>query len=170
MTTFYTKSYLKNLKKKIDFRLSLILAVIGITLIINLGMIIFFANQPYGSGLKNIFQIFSCVISTLTVIFCGLYYSILYQPSKKYLKSIESAIFGKKDKFTASVLRFNNELFNKGGVDYYRFDVLAWSDVKKDYAERSIFYDVNIPINLQENQMVEVVVSANILLGFEVIK
>lgn len=168
MTCFYDNKFLKKIKNRKNLHFALIVSIMAIMLITNVILIVIFADKPVGSGLRNTFQTITYVITVILTLFAGLYYEIIYAPLKKYYFKIVESLIGKRELIEATVLRISNELSDKYSVKFKSLDVLEWSDIQNDYVEREIYFDANLELPLEVNQMVKLLTCGNILLGYEV--
>ncbi len=168
MTYFYDNNFLNNLKKKKNFHLAIIISIMAIMLVTNVILIVVFADKPFGSGLRTVYQTSTYVITVLLTFIAGLYYEIVYVPLKKYYFKVIESLMGKREIIDVTVLRVYNELLDKSAVKFKSFNVLEWSDIQNDYVEREIFFDANLELPFKENQMVKILTSGNVLLGYEV--
>ena len=168
MTYFYDNKFLKKIKNRKNLHFALIVSIMAIMLISNVILIVIFADKPVGSRLRNTFQTITYVITVILTFFAGLYYEIVYNPIKKYYLKIVESLIGKREIVEVTVLRISNELSDKYSVKFKSLDVLEWSNIQNDYVEREIYFDANLELPLEENQMVKLLTCGNILLGYEV--
>ena len=168
MTYIYNNNFLNKLKSKKQLHLSIVVSIFLLMIISNAILIVIYADKPVGSNLRNTFQLITYLITVILIFIAGLYYEIFYVPLKKYYLKLVECLLGKKQVSDVTVLCIYNEISDKSSVKFKRLDVLEWSEIQNDYTHREIYFDANIELEFQDNQMVKILTCGNMLLGYEV--
>ena len=169
MTYLYNAEYLKKVRKTKNLHLFVFIAILFVYLVLNVILLIIYANQPYGSNLITYFKIATYVSSAVFIFTAGIYYFLVFSPKNKTYLTVLNVLTGKKESGDVTGLRLHEEINDIKGVYFKSFDVLEWSDIRNDYVEITINYDASYNLSVKENQMLKIIVCGNILLAYEVI-
>ncbi len=167
MTELYLESHYDKIKKQKRNLLISYFVALGVFLAIVATIMIIYANEPYGTQLRTPFLIVLIVISVTFVIYSFIFFSICYGRIKKYEYYLYFAVFGKHEIIKATVIDIDNSVKDVGGVDFYSFTALVWSDIKNDYVNRLIYVDCELDFSVNVNEVLTLKVNSSYLVGYE---
>ena len=169
MTILYNQTLYNQIKKQKNKLLTVYFILLSITVLLTVGIIIFYALQPYGNNYKNSLKYLMFAIVICFSFFSGVYLSIVYGRVSKYFYFLNSLKVGKKYTFAATVVCVNyGDTKTNYGVDFYTLEVLEWSDSQKDYVNHKIFIDAEFKnLDINEGDMLTITTSLNTLMEFK---
>ena len=167
MTSLYNKTYLNNIKKQKNKLLALYLILLGVVLLIEAGIIVYYALQPFGNNLTEPLKILMFSIAIVFVLFSGVYLSITYGRVLRYYQFLLNLLYSKKAKLTATVISIGYETKTSAGVDFYTMDVLEWSETQNDYVKHIILIDNEFKnLDINEGDIITITTSLNALMEY----
>lgn len=167
MIELYSTSYYNKIKEKKRKLLTSYFIVLGLFLAVIIAIMITYANEPYGTKLRTPFLVALIVISIVFVVYSFIFFSITYGRLKKYEYYLYFTVFGKHEVIKATVIDVNNSTKDVGGVDFYSFTALVWSDIQNDYVERLIYVDCELNFDVNVNDVLTIKVNSSYLVGYE---
>ena len=168
MTYLYTKPYYYQIKKQRQKLLTIYLILLGLALLGLVGIILFYAFQPYGTNLKLPLQISMFALIVVFTLFSGVYLTIIYGRVNKYYHFLNSLSRGKKLSNSVTVISINyGDLRTNFGVDFYTMEVLEWSSSQDDYVKHNLLIDNEFKnLDINEGDMLTVTSSLNVLMEY----
>ena len=164
----YSNDYVNSIYKKRNKILAIYLVTLFIAVSSLVGILVFFALQPYGYEKKGLLKFLMYVIIVVFVLFSGLYLEIIFSRINKYKSKLQEILSCKKSEILATVLQINYQITSKNNVDFYTITILEWSSVRKDYVEHSILVDNEIKhLPFKENDIITLITANNVLIGYK---
>ena len=169
MTVLYNQTLYNKIKEQKNKLLTVYLILLSVVFLCVVGIIVFYALQPYGNNLANTLKFIMFALIICFTLFSGVYLSIIYGRVSKYLHFLNSLKVGKKYTFDATVVTINyGDTKTNYGVDFYTLDVLEWSNSQNDYVNHKILIDAEFKnLDINEGDMLTVTTSLNALMEFK---
>ncbi len=168
MRELYTTEYVNKYAKKLKNYKKSYAIIATIVAILIVGIIIYYALEPYGTKLRTPLLIALISIIILFVTYSFLHFGYTYGSVKKYYNFLVCSACGKRTLSKVTVLNVFYEPVDKNGFDCYRIVVLEWSELSNDYVERTLYIDCQVSVtDLSEGDIVSVYTNANYLLAYK---
>ena len=145
-------------------------AVLAVYLVICLGLFLWYRTMPYMSPKITTAKILVFAVSAVFVIFSFIYLGIPYKRVNRYHKLAYNIMTGIKETSTGKIVRYEDKILVKDGVDFKLLIFSEWNKYKRDFYERQVyvFTDMEFP-KFEENQNVKHVTVGNVLLSYEIL-
>lgn len=161
----YTKINKLRNKYLLIYIISLIAAVF-----IEICLLVYYSTRPFGTSLETPLLVIILTFGGLFTAFSVVYLTIPYGRIVRYRDIIIDFLDNEKITSEVTALKYDYNLTVKYGVDFYRLNVLEWSDEEDDYVERSILIDNEIKnLEINEGDILTIVTTSNMLIGYEII-
>lgn len=168
MREFYQNDYLSEMFKK---RKNLILFYAILTCVVVLllaSIIIFYAQLPYGTRLRLPLMIALIVIVVLFVFYSFMFFNITFGRLNKYCEFLAFACRGNIEISKVTVIDFYNQPIDYSGNDFFRVNVLIWSEIENNYVERLIYVDNEFTLeDVKVGDVLTAKLKSNYLLGYK---
>lgn len=168
MKYLYTNELMRNLKKKRNINLTLLIFFVIFATLFETILIYKFSREPYGANNRIIYQVIMYSFTIISVFGIIFYLEIFYLKYRRYYLLIIDCVTSQRTTSEATVLRINHDLNDKNGIDFTSIDVLEWSSIKNDYVERTLSVDSKFETNLNPNDMIKIITANGVLLAYEV--
>ncbi len=163
-TTEYVNKYAKKLK---NYKNSYIIIAIIVAILV-VGIIVYYALEPYGTKLRIPLLVALIAIIILFVFYSFLHFGYTYGSVKKYYDFLVFSACGNRSLSKVTVLNVYFEPIDKNGFDCYRLVVLEWSESSNDYVERTLYIDCQVSVtDLSEGDIISVYTNSNYLLAYK---
>ena len=168
MTALYNKNYYNQIKKQKTTTLTVYFILLAVAIISLVGIIVFYALQPYGTALKEPLKYSMFALVVVFTLFSGIYLVIVYGRVNKYLQFLNNLSTGKKYNFNVTVISINyGDIRTNYGVDFYTAEVLEWSNSQDDYVKHVILIDCEFKnLDISEGDMLSITTSLNALMEY----
>ena len=168
MVSVYTNSMISNLKKKSLKNLTILILIVVFTIIFEGALLFLFSREPYGTPYKIYYQIVMYSFAIIAVFSIIFFIEIVYLKCRRYYVFIIDSISSQRSTSEGTVIRVNEEIYDKKGVQLKSIDLLEWSKIKNDYVERTVNVDANHNTILKPNDMITIITSNGVLLAYEI--
>jgi hypothetical protein len=163
------ESYVKENKRRIKYLL-VYLALFFVVLAIEITLLIYFSTRPFGTPLETPLLVVILVLGGVFTAFSVVYLTIPYGRIKSYCDILCDFLDNERVTTDATVLNFDYNLTVKYGVDFYRVELLEWSETEDDYVERSVLIDNEIKnLDFKDGDILKITTTGNMLVGYQVI-
>ena len=170
MTELYNDEYyLKINVRRIKYLFIYVLLLI-FSVALETGLLIYYSTRPFGTPLETPLLIFILTYGGLFTAFSVVYLTIPYGRLKKYRDIVIDFLDNDRIISEATVISIDENLTVKYGVDFYRINLLEWSDTENDYFERSILVDNELKnLDVKIGDILKISTTANMLVAYEII-
>lgn len=169
MKELYSVENYEKMNNKRKNMLTFYFVLLGISLLAIIGIIIYYAGEPYGSPKEKLLKTIMCVIISLFVLFSFLFFTITYGRVNNYTVFLHDSINGRKTTSNVTVLSVSNIKEDLKNISFYSFEVLEWDEKKQDYFKRRVLIDAEIKIDdLHKDAIIEMQTVGNVLYAYEV--
>lgn len=168
MREFYEYNYLSAMFKKRKNLIIFYTILAVICLLAVVAIIIFYSKLPYGTNLRYPLMITMIVIVTLFSVYSFVFFNITFGRLNKYCDYLSYACRGNAEITKVTVLDFYNQPIEHSGNDFFRVNVLIWSDIQNDFVERMLYVDNEFSLDdVNVGDVITVKVKSNCLLGYK---
>ena len=168
MIYLYDNDYFLKIKKKKNITLTIYFITLGVAILICAGLIVANALEPYNSVNSLVFKVILVVFTCLFTIYSGIYLIIVYGRINSYYNQLVNFLSVKKTKKSFTFLRENPTRFDLRGVSYYIFEVLEWSNAKKEFVERTLYVDAEMELpQFNDGEIFEALIVSNTIFAFK---
>lgn len=141
-----------------------------IVLAIEITLIVYYSTRPYGTPLETPLLIIVLTLGGVFTAFSVVFLSIPYGRIVKYRDCVIDFLDNEKVISDVTVLSFDKTLTVKYGVDFYKMNVIEWSEQEDDYVERTVLIDNEIKdLDLLVGDILKISTTSNMLVGYEII-
>ncbi len=168
MRELYTTDYVnKYANKKKKYKTQYVIVSIIVSLLV-VGIIVFYALEPYGTKLRIPLLVALMLLIILFVSYSFLHFGYTYGSVKNYYNFLVCSVCGKRSFSKVTVLNVLYQPLDKGGFDCYRLIALEWSEVANDYVERTLYVDCQVLVDdLKEGDILSIYSNSNYLLAYK---
>ena len=161
--------YIKENKRRIKYLL-VYLALLFIVIAIETALLVYFATRPFGTPLETPLLIIILSLGGVFTAFSVLYLTIPYGRLKKYCDILCDFLDNEKVTSDVTVINFDYTVTVKYGVDFYRLNLLEWSEIEDDYVERSVLVDNEIKnLDFNSGDILKITTTSNMLIAYEIV-
>lgn len=171
MRLFYDNQYLDKYFKKRKSLLIIysIIAFIAVASVV--GIIFYYSNLPFMTELRYPLMVAMIVIIFLFTMYSFIFFSITFGRINKYCDYLSYACRGNSETTQVTVLDIYNQTIDYSGNDFFRLNVLIWSELENNFVERIIYVDNEFTLdNVSVGDVITVKIKSSCLLGYEVNK
>lgn len=162
---YYIKINKMRTKYLVIYILSLLVAITIETI-----LLVYYSTRPFGTPLETPLLVIILVFGGLFTAFSVIYLTIPFGRVSKYRDILVDLLDNEKTYSDVTVINFDTTLTVKYGVDFYRLNVLEWSETEEDYIERSVLVDNEIKnLNVLVGDILKIETTSNVLTAFEIV-
>ncbi len=161
------KDYITTQKQKKSFILTFLITL-GVLLIVNVGVFVFYTMQEYRTPLKTPLILFNSVSCCIYAAVYYVLFEIKYKRVSSYARMLDDFQRGIIEEGRHAFVRTEASVTEKDGVRFIPLVFLEWSDKSQDYFERRILFDVEKPVpDFKKGEMVIHKTQGNVLVAYE---
>ncbi len=170
MTIVYgDEDYLSALKQKRKL-FFIYVAVAAFYALICIGLLIYFASQPYQAPVLNAIRWVIAILTIAFVVFSYPYLGIKYKRISAYCAMLRGFNEGLKEKTEGEFFGFF-EGKEKDGVDADLCIIRNWNEKKHVYDERQYYIDREKPVPpFETGDYVRLILQGNVLIAYEILE
>lgn len=170
MVELYNEESFNEINKKRNKYLFIYVGLFLLVLAIEIALIVYYSTRPFGTELETPLKITVLVLGGVFAAFSVVYLTIPYGRIVKYRDCVIDFLDNEKITSEVTALNYDTTITVKYGVDFYRLDVLEWSEQEDDYVKRSVLIDNEIKnLDIKEGDILKIQTTSNMLVAYEII-